>query len=254
MSLKRLFIFGAAVLLFSVLPDDATARDKWTTEAVLHRVLDRSTAWNSLHAEFKVRVSVGDTIVSARGRLSYVAGERMEIAFRKPWSRFFGSFYIMPGRLIYWDDNISQVVFDSTAELHLSSVIPLPFPDWDVRDMLPLAVSGREKGFQPDTAFQDGDVMKVEGRCLRSRHDLWLDLERGTVLREVVQRERRETITKEYRRSKSLYGWSVPVRVVCTDATGHFRVDWSLSKLDFNAFEFTIPPTAGISNVPSIRN
>lgn len=249
---NRIPRWSILLLLLCGLPLVGTARQNWNAESILHRILDRTEAWRSLHAEFKVKVSIGDTTVVAKGRISYLAGERMEIAFRKPWNRFFGSFYFMPGTMIYWDDNISQMVLDSAAELDLASVIPLPFPDWDVRDMLPLVMSGREAGFMPDTVYIDDGNSRVSGSSGIVRHDLWLDDRIGGVTRECVQRVGRAAICKEYRKAKRIKGWMIPTRVVCTGADGRFSVDWSVSQIDLEAHEFIIPDSRQ-STSPIIR-
>ena len=202
---------------------------------VLHRYLDRWVGWRSLTADVRITVSSPDTSVSARGHLIYLLGERFEIGFVKPYNRVLGNFYVTPDQLIYWDVNSSPHVYAARDSIRLPDLLDFPVPDWDPRDMLPFAVSGRTGGFQPDSVQSEGDVLVLSGVSDGVAHELHVAKASGLIESEWVSRAGRDPMLKKFGKTRLIRDWPVPVRVTCTDESGEFAIEWSLGGIDFDA-------------------
>jgi hypothetical protein len=212
----------------------------WTVGQVLHRSLDRWVGWRSLYAEFKLTVTSGDTTATTRGHLIYLMGERIEFGFHKPWNKFIGAFYVLPDRTLYWGTSSVPAVYGLSERVELARLMPLPFADWDPRDILPFPISGRTGGLQPDSVWVEGTDSIVRASAPGVMHWLALNTTKGLVESEVVQRAEREIVYKEYRRFTTVNGWPIPSRVSCADSSGRHRVDWSLSKIKLDAQPYVL--------------
>jgi hypothetical protein len=204
----------------------------------LHAVLDRSQEWRSLSALTHLRISVPGTSLRARGHLLFLAGERYEVGFVKPYNRFIGNFYVTPAQFVYWDLKVSPTVYDSTDTLTLSRLIPAAVPDWEPRDLLPFPVSGRTGGFQADSIWRRGDVICVVGHSDGGRHRLTLSADDGRVLEESVERPGRDLMIKRFSKPVQIRSWPLARRVVCSDSTGRSRFVWTLSEIALDSDDF----------------
>jgi hypothetical protein len=223
----------------------------WTAAQVMHRTLDRWVAWHSFATQFRLSVERGTDRVAARGHLIYLLGERIEFGFRKPWDRFIGTFYVIPDRTLYWGTSPLPQVYGLTEHVRLADILAYPFPDWDPRDFLPLPVSGRTGGLQPDSVWNDGAVTVVHGRADSVEYELRLSLVRGVVFAETVRRAGRDPLFKHYSDFKTMKGWAMPRRVVCTDSLGTFALSWSLSGLDLEAQDYMLEDTIQTFSPPA---
>jgi uncharacterized protein YneR len=217
------------------------AKAPLSPEQALHTALDRYGDWISLSAGVKLRIrSQGEKIV-ARGHVLYIAGERYEIGFQKPYNQFIGTFYITPTQLSYFDTHDFPKTFNPEDSVDLSQLIPLVLPNWDPRDLLPFPVSGRTNGFQTDSIVTENGHSLVYGASQDVTYALTLDKENGAVAQELVQRGGRDLMFKRYDKFKMLHGWPVATRVVCTDKTGSVSFTWSLSGIQLRARDFHLP-------------
>lgn len=223
----------------------------WTVAQVLHRSLDRWVAWQSLYAEFKLTVSVGDTTASARGHIIYLMGERIEFGFRKPWNKFVGNFYVLPDRSMYWGTTVSPIVYGLDAPVTLEGLLPFPLADWDPRDVLPFPVSGRTAGLQPDSAWYEQGNWNVRAASAGVHHWLVLDTKNGDIDAEVVRRDGRDAVYKTYAGIKHVDGWSLPRTVTCGDSSGRFRLTWSLKSVRLKAQPFAVADTIDTFATPT---
>ncbi|MBI5059087.1 hypothetical protein HZB60_04805 [candidate division KSB1 bacterium] len=223
----------------------------WTPAQVLHRTLDRWVGWRSMSAQFKLRVQMGETKLAARGHLIYLIGERIEFGFRKPWDEFIGTFYVIPDRAVYWGTSPIPRVYGLSERIDLSELLGYPFPDWDPRDFLPLAVSGRTGGLQPDSVWETGSGYFVRATSDSVVHELTMSLKRGMVTAEVVRRAGRDPLYKRYDRQRTLQGWPLPTQVVCTDSLRTFTLTWALTGIDLDAQEYMLEDTIQTFGAPT---
>jgi hypothetical protein len=204
----------------------------------LHSVLDRSEEWRSLSARVRLKMRVPGARANAIGHLMFLAGERFEVGFVKPYDRFLGNFYVTPTQFVYWDLNVSPSVFGSADTLTLSRLIPADVPNWDPRDLLPFPVSGRTGGFQTDSIWRRGTVIYVSGRSGGARHTLMLSTDDGRVLEESVERAGRDSMVKRFSQYAQARFWPIARRVVCSDSSGLSEFTWTLSGIALDADDF----------------
>jgi hypothetical protein len=239
----RIKYVGAALLIALVLSGcgaQNALRKKPTQplspEAALHISLDRFEHWTSLFASLKLRFAIHDTTFTARGHLMYLAGERYEVGFEKPYNRFIGTFYVTPSQLIYFDTHSIPTTYTLQDTVMLSRMIPMGVPNWDPRDILPFPVSGRSSGFQTDSVQTEADGRAlVYGNGDDVSYVLTLDTQKGTVSNEQVQRGGRDLLLKKYERIKTVQGWPVATRVTCSNPTGDVTFTWSFSDIQLKA-------------------
>jgi hypothetical protein len=204
----------------------------------LHAVLDRSEAWRSLSARVHLKVTVPGTRLRAKGHVLFLAGERFEVGFVRPYDRFIGNFYVTPSQFVYWDLNVSPTVYGSTDTLTLSRLIPADVPNWEPRDLLPFPISGRTGGFQPDSSWRRGTMIYVAGRSDGARHTLALSADDGRVLEEVIERAGRDVMVKRFSKFAQIRGWPLARHVVCSDSSGESAFNWALSGISLDAADF----------------
>jgi hypothetical protein len=212
------------------------------TADVLHRYLDRWVGWQSLTSQIKVTVNAGDTTVSARGNLIYLLGERYQLGFRRPYDRFLGNFYVTPEQTIYWDVHGTPRAYSAHDTVTLAQLLPLQVPDWDPRDLLPFPVSGRSSGLQPDSSWKEGGQLWISAIGNGVSYLLRVSRSTGFVEQEWVSRTGRDPLLKTYRRTKTVNGWPIPMRVVCADTTGRFSMIWSMSGVVLKSQPYSLPP------------
>jgi len=204
----------------------------------LHAALDRSEAWRSLSASVQLKIVVPGTHVRAKGHVLFLAGERFEVGFVKPFDRFIGNFYVTPTQFVYWDLKVSPTVYGSTDTLTLSQLIPVVVPNWEPRDLLPFPVSGRTGGFQMDSSWRSGTTIYVSGRSDGARHTLALSAADGRVLEESIERAGRDLMVKRFSKPAQIRFWPVARRVVCSDSSGQSTFTWTLSGIALDAVDF----------------
>jgi len=204
----------------------------------LHAALDRSEAWCSLSARAHLKMILPGTRVRANGHLMFLAGERFEVGFVKPYDRFIGNFYVTPTQFVYWDLKVSPTVYGSTDTLTLSQLIPVVVPNWEPRDLLPFPVSGRTGGFQADSIWRRGTAIYVSGRSDGARHTLTLSADDGRVLEESIERAGRDLMVKHFSKHKQIRSWPLARRVVCSDSSGQSAFIWTLSGIALDADDF----------------
>lgn len=207
--------------------------------SVLHAYLDRLTRWRSLSAKIKLHVVTNEAKFRARGHLLYLAGERYEVGFVKPYDRLLGNFYITPEQVIYWDLTISPRTFTAEQPLNLQELIPVGVPDWNIRDMLPFPVSGRTAGLRVDSIWRRGEFTYVSAWCDSAQHLLQISDRDGTIESEQIQRPGKDNILKKYGKYHVKHGWPIPRKVTCMDETQKIRFTWMLDDLELDAGEFT---------------
>jgi hypothetical protein len=235
-------LFFASLMLFSGCAANRHLQrldgQKWKSEDIVARYLNRWSDWKSLKSHLKVTLSTGDSTFSAKGHLFYLLGERYEIGFAPPYNTVLGTLYLTPEQIVYWDLQISPRVYGIKDTVILSELFPIRMPNWDPRDMLPLPVGGRNGGFQTDSVWYEGPIAKVKGTLGSATYILDLSQEDGIVLREKVLREGRDPIFKDYSGTRSYSSWPISKRVVCQDSTGAFRIAWSLSGISLESIPF----------------
>jgi hypothetical protein len=204
----------------------------------LHAALDRSEGWRSLSARARLKIAVPGTRARAKGHLMFLAGERYEVGFVKPYDRFIGNFYVTPAQFVYWDLRVSPTVYGSTDTLTLSRLIPAAVPNWDPRDLLPFPISGRTGGFQADTSWRRERTIYVSGRSDGARHTLVLSAGDGRVLEESIERDGRDRMIKRFSKTAQIHSWPVARRVVCSDSSGQSTFVWTLSGIALDADDF----------------
>jgi hypothetical protein len=207
----------------------------------MHRYLDRWVGWKSLTTRVKLTYKSGDTTASARGHLLYLLGERFEIGFERPYDRYLGNLYVTPEKTIYWDVNSIPKVFSDNDSSTLSDVIHIPAPNWDPRDLLPFPASGRVGGLAMDSIWREGSHERVLIAGESSQHVLEISRSTGFIDKEWVMRRGREPVIKEFRKNRTMDGWPVPVKVTCTDTSGHFSLTWSLKGMTLDAEPYELP-------------
>ena len=216
-----------------------------TADLALHQSLDRFDHWTSLFARLKLSVSVHDTNFVALGHVMYLAGERYEVGFEKPYSRYLGTFYVAPNQFIYFDTHSIPTTYALKDTVSLSRLIPMGVPNWDPRDILPFPVSGRTSGFQVDSTRMDKDLSWVYGNGDRISYALAMSTRTGNVVQEMVQRAGRDLMLKKYERIKIIRGWPVATRVTCSNQAGDVHLTWGLSGVQLEAPE--LHPNESIS-------
>jgi hypothetical protein len=212
-------------------------RNTTVTANSLHPWLDRSMAWRSLSSQIKLKISLHDSTVSAKGHLLFLTGEKYELGFVKPYNRILGTFYFTPTQLLYWDVHGFPKTFGVRDTVRLADLVPMTIPDWDPRDLLPFPVSGRSGGFQTDSVWHDGRTTTISGRCDQVGYTLIFDGD-GKLTGETVQRPGREPLVKQYRSIRTLKGWPLATKVVCSDAANQIQFKWYLSGIQLEAVEF----------------
>jgi hypothetical protein len=205
---------------------------------VLHSALDRWEQWRSLSAQVKLKINTPDAKARAKGHVLFLAGERYEVGFVKPYDRFIGNFYVTPQQFVYWDLKVTPMVYGLYDSLSLSNLIPATVPNWDPRDLLPFPVSGRSGGFQPDSVWRRDKAWYVSGLCGGARHTLQISAADGRIIEEVVARTNRDVIVKTYSRYSQSHNWPIARRVTCTDPARQSTFTWTLSGIALDAREF----------------
>ena len=218
-----------------------TTNDAALATDVLHHYLDRWVGWKSLTANVKINVSSPDTSVLVKGHITYMLGERFELGFGKPYDRFLGNFYVTPQQLLYWDVGSIPHVFTPGDSVHLPDLLPIPVPDWDPRDLLPFPISGRTSGFQPDSMWNEGQLLVVSGVSDGVAHRFEISRSDGEIKSEWVTRPNSDPMLKKYSKGRSIHGWPISTRVTCTDESGEFAVAWTISGIELNAEPYQLP-------------
>jgi hypothetical protein len=209
-----------------------------TASDVLDPYLMRWEGWRSASSDLKLRVAVGDTNFSARGHLMYLAGERYEIGFVKPFNRFLGTFYVTPSEVIYWDVHAYPKTYSLKDTVRLGDLIPIGVPNWDPRDILPFPMSGRSGGFQPDSFRTTKGGAEVIGSGDDVAYRFSFSGSQHFLSEEVIQRTGRDPVYKKYEKIRELKGWPVATRVTVTDRSGQVSFRWSLSKVALDGAEY----------------
>jgi hypothetical protein len=204
----------------------------------LHAALDRSEAWRSLSARVQLKMVVPGTRLRAKGHVLFLAGERFEVGFVRPFDRLIGNFYVTPTQFVYWDVNISPKVYTTADTLTLSRFIAADVPNWEPRDLLPFPVSARTGGFQMDSSWSRGTTIYVSGMSDGARHTLALSADDGRVLEESIEREGRDLMIKRFSKPAQIRLWPVARRVVCSDSSGQSVFTWTLSGIALDAADF----------------
>ena len=244
---ENLNISGVCTLLFAaaVLSGCAAGsvlrrhrQDPQFAALAMHSMLDRWDQWRSMSAKAKLKINVSDTKVRAKGHVFFLAGERYEVGFVKPYDRFLGNFYVTPNQFVYWDLNVSPLVFGPYDSLSLSRLIPAAVPNWDPRDLLPFPVSGRVAGFQQDSVWRGENAWYVSGLSHQTRHTLRLSADDGRIIEEIVERSKHDVLIKTYSRYSQFHNWPVARRVTCTDVYGQCTFTWTLSGIALDADAF----------------
>jgi hypothetical protein len=204
-------------------------------EAALRESLGRFDHWTSLFARLKLHFSVHDTSFTARGHVMYLAGERYEVGFEKPYNQYLGTFYVTPNQFIYFDTHNFPTTYSLQDTVILSRLIPMGVPNWDPRDLMPFPVSGRTSGFQTDSMRSAGNLTWIYGSSDRVSYALTMKGNGGAVVEEQVQRAGRDLVIKKYDHVKNVNGWPVATRMTCTNAAGDVRFIWSISGIRLKA-------------------
>jgi len=216
--------------------------EPWTYAAAVQRYLDRWSHWQSLTAHTKLKVQIGDSAMTAKGSLIYIAGESYHVSFARPYNQVIGEFYMMPERMVYWGNDHSQLVFSPEDTVRLDELIPIGFPSWNPRDLLPFPVGARCDGLQiievRDDSLGRSMVVAESGGA---RYELALTKADGVIRRETVRREGMEPVFKSYQRTYSIDGWPISGRVICQDASGRIQLTWKLSSLELQAAPYAHP-------------
>jgi hypothetical protein len=63
----------------------------------------------------------------------------------------------------------------------------------------------------------------------------------GFVEQERVSRAGRDPLLKTYRRTKTVNGWPISMRVVCADASERFSMTWSVSGVVLKSQPYSLP-------------
>jgi hypothetical protein len=210
-----------------------------STQEILSRYLDRSGSWQSFSSQVKMKVEIGDSSFSAKGILFYTSPEKYSLSFGSPYNQVLGDIYVTPEQLLYWGNGRSQMVFLTSDTVHIQELIPFTLPDWDPRDLLPFPICGRTAGFQVIKEATDSLGQRwVHGECGSALHDVLIDSEMGTIMKEIVARHGTDAVYKSYKRNRSINGWPVSTRTICTDASRRVRLTWVLSDIVLKGAEF----------------
>ena len=62
-------------------------------------------------------------------------------------------------QLMYWGNGRTKMYYSASDTIHISELIPMAFPDWDPRDLLPFPISSRTAGFQ--VVYEQQDISIV---------------------------------------------------------------------------------------------
>jgi hypothetical protein len=209
------------------------------TREILSRYLDRSGAWQSFSSRVKIKIEIGDSSFSAKGILFYISPEKYSLSFGSPYNQVLGDVYVTSQQLLYWGNGKSQILFSASDTVHIPELIPIAFPDWDPRDLLPFPISGRTTGFQVINEGTDSlGKLRIHGECGPALHDLLLDADLGTISEESVTRHGTDSVHKTYKKNYSIQGWPISARVICTDTSGRVRLTWVLSDIDLKGPDF----------------
>ncbi|MBU0692117.1 hypothetical protein KKH18_09945 [bacterium] len=218
----------------------STHEEPMADAQLLSRFLDRSGSWESFSCRVKVRLEIGDTTVSAKGTLLYMSPEKYSLSFVKPYHQVIGDIYVTASQLLYWGNGKTKYYYSAVDTVHIPELIPMAFPDWDPRDLLPFPVSGRTAGFQVISEQQDSIGQHwIHGDCGSARHDLRVDPFTGVIRFEQVVRNATDPVRKFYDKYYSIQGWPIPARVTCEDTSGRVRMTWSISQIDLKSPDFT---------------
>lgn len=231
-----IFFFGCASSLTRI----STQEQPVTSNELLSRYLDRSGIWESMSCFVKVRLQVGDTTLAAKGTLLYMSPEKYSLSFAKPYNQVIGDIYVTPTQLMYWGNGQTKLFFTDKDTVRIPELVPLSFPAWDPRDLLPMPVSGRTAGFQVMQEFQDSlNQPWIEGECGSASHLLKVDPAKAIIDYEQVVRNGVAPIQKMYSKYYSFHGWPIPTRVICKDETGRVKLTWSISNIELKSPSYT---------------
>jgi hypothetical protein len=204
--------------------------NRWKAEQILKLHIDRSSAWESLFAALKVTVEMNESHWTASGSFQYLEGERIGIQFRQPYRFVLGDFFLTPSEFVYWGPLVAPQMIRDLDTLHLSSLLPLELPNWDLRDLIPFPLGGRTGAFRLDTVEVSGDTYVLYGRTDGAIHRLTASARRGEILRERVEHDGREPLVKIFRRYEICEGWLVPTEVTCTTEDERVSLTWKMKR------------------------
>jgi len=217
-----------------------TSEEPVSNNELVSRFLDRSGIWQSFSCQVKMKLEIGDTTLAAKGTLLYMSPEKYSLSFARPYNQVIGDLYVTPQQLMYWGNGKTKLFYSETDTVHIPELIPMAFPDWDPRDLLPFPVSGRTAGFQVVSEHIDSlGSPWIQGECGQAVHSLNVNQYNGTIVSEKVSRCSTDYVNKSYRRYYSLQGWPVSTRVTCKDESGRVKLTWSLHKLDLKSPDFS---------------
>ena len=219
---------------------------------LLSRFLDRSGIWESFSCRVKLKLEIGDTTLSAKATLLYMSPEKYSLSFARPYNQVIGDLYITSQQLMYWGNSKTKLFFSASDTVHIPELIPMAFPDWDPRDLLPFPVSGRTAGFQVLSEQQDSLGQEwIHGECGKAKHDLRVDPYSGLIRAEYVVRSSTDRVRKTYSRYYSVKGWPISTRVTCEDESGRVKLTWSISKIDLKSPDFSFDESETSHLIPN---